>query len=160
MQLVNSSTSTANSLSSSSISSAVTASFSLPHHSLETDSNASSSSNLFSPSDRAGLGGGQHATTNKRSVSVAGTAPIVSGLLLMGGKSKRSSKHSVGSCEGGLSSFSGSASPSQQNPNLPQIRLVVQYQSVDVLPLAYYDDLRKVGFVYSCLIAFLILLRC
>ncbi|KAL7060386.1 hypothetical protein AAHC03_09516 [Spirometra sp. Aus1] len=145
MQLVNSSTSNTSPLSSMSIASSATTPFSLLQQSSETESCASSLSNIFSASDRTvgGSGGGQATTTNKRSISVAGTAPISSGLLLMGNKSRRAIKYSLGSCEGRLSSLGASLSSSHQNSNLPQIRLVVQYQSVDVLPLAYYDDLRK-----------------
>ncbi|KAM3176471.1 hypothetical protein ACTXT7_006460 [Hymenolepis weldensis] len=83
------------------------------------------------------------ATSAKRSISLVGPPPT----NLLAGRIRKLSKHTMSGSElrmnvgvgnGGSNSSSGSS-----NAVLPQIRLAVKYQSIDVLPLHYYDDLRR-----------------
>lgn len=81
----------------------------------------------------------------KRSISLVGPPPtnILTGRIL------RLSKHNLGGSESRMNTSQNSSGGGGSGGNsalLPQIRLAVKYQSIDVLPLHCYDDLRKVHF--------------
>ncbi|KAL5968579.1 hypothetical protein TSMEX_003643 [Taenia solium] len=80
----------------------------------------------------------------KRSISLVGPPPT----NILTGRIRRPSKHNLGGSESGMNtnqSSSGSGGSGGNSALLPQIRLAVKYQSIDVLPLHCYDDLRKLA---------------
>uniref|UniRef100_A0A5K3EVP2 Ras-GAP domain-containing protein n=2 Tax=Mesocestoides corti TaxID=53468 RepID=A0A5K3EVP2_MESCO len=90
-------------------------------------------STLSSPDSSANMA--VTSTAAKRSISVAGSTPFA--------RMRKLSRQTLGGSDTKMNGSSfGSASAGNMDC-LPQIRLAVQYQSIDVLPLGYYDDLRK-----------------
>ncbi|KAL5109194.1 hypothetical protein TcWFU_007373 [Taenia crassiceps] len=78
----------------------------------------------------------------KRSISLVGPPPT----NILTGRIRRLSKHNLGGSESRMNTSqnsSGSGGSGGNSALLPQIRLAVKYQSIDVLPLHCYDDLRK-----------------
>ena len=78
--------------------------------------------------------------SNKRSVSLVGPLPT----NILSGRIRKLSRQNVGGSETKMSPGQNGGSSRNSAYVLPQIRLAVKYQSIDVLPLHCYDDLRKV----------------
>ena len=78
----------------------------------------------------------------KRSISLVGPPPPIN---LLSGRIRKLSKPNISVSEAKMNA--------SQNGALPQIRLAVKYQSIDVLPLQCYDGLRKVIVFPLCAMA-------
>nr|CDS23221.1 synaptic ras gtpase activating protein syngap [Echinococcus granulosus] len=78
----------------------------------------------------------------KRSISLVGPPPTT----ILTGRIRRLSKHNLGGSESRMNAGQNSDVSNGSgacSALLPQIRLAVKYQSIDVLPLHCYDNLRK-----------------